>query len=178
MRSTRSSSGLLIAVTMLLLVGGPAAAQQDPAPARAMPGMEDCRSMHEMMGRLSAMMSESRAGEPAQMGESMDRMQRVMAEMREPMDRCMAMMSAMPSMGSTAGTQGGMGQGGMMGLGQGQGGMMMGACCPPGMSEGPAGIVIMVIGALAGLSLIAALLALTIFLLRRSRSSAPPATAS
>lgn len=56
--------------------------------------------------------------------------------------------------------------------------MMMRAWCPPGMSEGPAGIVIMVIGALAGLSLIATLLALTVFLLRRSRPAATAATTS
>ena len=161
---------LLLAVVVLLLASGPATGQQDPGPSkppdgRPMQGMEDCRSMQEMMGRLSTMMSASRAGDAAQMGESMDRMQRLMAEMREPMDRCMSMMSGMPGMGSAMGTQGGMGQGGAG---------MMGACCPPKMGKGVAETAAMVIGALAGLSLIAALLALTVFLLRRSRQPAAP----
>ena len=66
--------------------------------------------------------------------------------------------------GSTGGMQGG------QGMGQ-AGPMQMQCTCPEPMRSGPTGTIVMVLGTLLTLSATSALIALTIFLVRKSRPS-------
>ena len=125
--------------------------------------MEHCRAMRSHMDTMMSMMGEARDGEnAARTREWLDGTQQRMNEMRRSMDECMDMMDRANDVKSgAAGAMPGMGSGGGMG--------MMGACCPPGMlSRGAGAAAALVLGGLLGVSAIAALVALTVFLWRRS----------
>lgn len=186
-------------VAVMTLLASPGMSDQKKEESRQ--GMGDMQSMNQMMGecqkhqqammtsidQMTKMMQQAKqSNNPAKMRDALDESQRPLMDMKERMTMCTNMMNMMQNMsGSVGGQMGGMMQGGSGGEMQGmmaekqdqkpgaKKSSMMGG---RGMGEKdvtcPMCIVEMILLGLLILAAIAALIALTIFLLRRSRRPA------
>jgi hypothetical protein len=163
---------LVLLVALLGLQNQTAAQQQGAASMVSM--MQQCRQHQESasasIDEMLKLMEDARqSSDPAKVRQALQNAQNRMRDIRENMSTCTEMMNQMQNM---PGMMGG-------GMNSGMGGMMSGcpACrmMPEMMGGGTSGmmrgamVVFSVIAVLLGLSLVAALLALTMFLWNRSR---------
>jgi hypothetical protein len=165
--------GKAVFVFLTLLFPGSLAAQEGE---REPPGMEGmmarCRAAMDLIGQAQKALEEGKGQDPAAQKAAQEEVQSRLAQVRDHLAACMQMMGRMRQMDMMgAGGMGMMrGQGGAGGM-AGMGGMGMGGMCtcPPGMMHGPGRWVGIIAGVLLAASLISVLIALTVFLIRRSR---------
>jgi hypothetical protein len=174
MMMTSTIGVVLVLLVALLGLQNQTAAQQQEGAASMVSMMQRCRQHQESASTsidqmLKMMEDAQQSSDPANVRQALQDAQKRMRDMRQNMSSCTEMMNQMQNMP------------GMMdgGTSSGMGGMMSG--CPgcrmmaEMMSGGTSGmmrggiVVLSVIAVFLGLSLVAALLALTMFLWNRSR---------
>lgn len=172
----------IVLAVLIAFLGALQATAQSQQPASMTSMMPQCRehlqAASASIDQILKMMDDAQqSNDPTRMRQAMQDAQTRMRDMRQNMSACADMMGQMQNMPGTMGGGGMMGGGGAM---PGMGGMM--PCM--GMMQGMMGggmsgmmrggmVAVSVVAVLLGLSLVAALVALTAFLWNRSRVTRP-----
>lgn len=150
-------------VLVVVLVAPSVEARQHPTASMA-DMMMHCRASSESIDQVTRIIGDaSGSDDPAMMRAALQEAQKRLPGLQQQMSSCMSMMGGMNEMRPGPESEGtsGMMQPETQGM---MGGMV---CCPP---AGVAGVLAVTIGGLLALSLAAALVALTVFLLKRSQT--------